>query len=52
MLGKFDPLFIVRYSATHRKDYNKIYRLDAIDAYNHKLVKRINVKGVEVVGNT
>lgn len=52
MLDKFDPLFIVRYSATHKKDYNKIYRLDAIDAYNHKLVKKINVKGVEVVGNT
>ncbi len=52
MLGKFDPLFIVIYSATHKKEYNKIYRLDAIDAYNHKLVKKINVKGVEVVGNT
>lgn len=51
-LKEFNPLFIVRYSATHKKDYNKIYRLDAIDAYNHKLVKKINVKGVEVVGNT
>jgi len=45
-------LFIVRYSATHKKEYNKIYRLDAIDAYNQKLVKRINVKGIEVIGNT
>ena len=41
---EFNPLFIVRYSATHRKDYNKIYRLDAVDAYNQKLVKRIAVK--------
>lgn len=52
MLQEFDPLFITRYSATHKKDYNKIYRLDAIDAYNHKLVKKINVKGVEVVGTS
>ncbi len=52
MLEKFSPLFIVRYSATHKKDYNKIYRLDAIDAYNQKLVKKINVKWVEVIGNT
>lgn len=49
-LKEFNPLFIVRYSATHKKEYNKIYRLDAIDAYNQKLVKKINVKWVEVVG--
>lgn len=38
----------------HKKDkeYNKIYRLDAIDAYNQKLVKKIKVKGIEVVGNS
>ncbi len=48
----FDQLFTLRYSATHKKDFNKIYRLDAIDAYNHKLVKKINVKGIEVVGNS
>ncbi|BFT94451.1 MAG: DEAD/DEAH box helicase family protein [Minisyncoccus archaeiphilus] len=52
MLSEFNPLFILRYSATHRKDYNKIYRLDAIDAYNQKLVKKIKVKGIEVKGNT
>ncbi|VEN74038.1 Restriction endonuclease [Candidatus Desulfarcum epimagneticum] len=51
-LQDFDPLFVLRYSATHKKDYNKIYRLDAIDAYNQKLVKKINVKGIEVVGNS
>lgn len=49
----FNPLFIVRYSATHKrgKEYNKVYRLDAIDAYNQKLVKKINVKGIEVINN-
>lgn len=51
MLHEFNPLFIARYSATHKKDYNKIYRLDAIDAYNQKLVKKIKVKGIEVKGN-
>lgn len=52
LLHEFNPLFVLRYSATHKKDYNKIYRLDAIDAYNKKLVKKINVKGIEVVGNS
>ena len=49
---EFDQLFTLRYSATHKKDFNKIYRLDAIDAYNQKLVKKIGVKGIEVVGNS
>jgi len=48
----FDQLFTLRYSATHKRDFNKIYRLDAIDAYNQKLVKKISVKGIEVVGNS
>jgi len=54
LFKEFDPLFVLRYSATHKKDkeYNKIYQLDAIDAYNQKLVKKINVKGIEVVGNS
>ncbi|MCP5495990.1 MAG: DEAD/DEAH box helicase family protein [Leptospiraceae bacterium] len=54
LLNEFNPLFVLRYSATHRPEqvYNKIYRLDAIDAYNQKLVKKINVKGIEVVGNS
>lgn len=51
LLHEFNPLFNLRYSATHKKEYNKIYRLDAIDAYNNKLVKKINVKGIEVTGN-
>ena len=53
MFAKFNPLFKLRFSATHKKnkEYNKIYRLDAIDAYNQKLVKKINVKGIEVLHN-
>lgn len=49
-LKEFEPLFITRYSATHKEDFNKIFRLDAIDAYNQKLVKKIKVKGIEVRG--
>ena len=45
MLNEFNPLFTLRYSATHKEDfkYNMIYRLDAVDAYNQRLVKKINV---------
>lgn len=51
-LLNFNPLFALRYSATHRDTdkQNMIYRLDAIDAYNRKLVKEINVRGVVQVG--
>lgn len=49
-ITEFNPLFILRYSATHRDDYNKVYRLDAIDSFNQKLVKKISVKGIEVIG--
>ena len=53
MLKEFNPLFILRYSATHKEKFkfNMIYRLDAIDAYNQKLVKKINVKGIELLHN-
>jgi type III restriction enzyme len=51
-LKSFKPLFTLRYSATHREDYNKVYRLDALDAYNMKLVKKISVKGISVKGTT
>lgn len=46
----FNPLFSLRYSATHKTEYNKIYRLDALDAYNRKLVKRISAKGIVFKG--
>lgn len=53
-LKEFNPLFTLRYSATHRADsvYNMIYRLDALEAYNKKLVKKIAVKGISVSGST
>ncbi len=49
-LAKFNPLMILRYSATHRTVHNKIHRLDALDAYNQKLVKKIAVRGIAVKG--
>lgn len=50
-LGKFNPLFTLRYSATPKEKYNLVYRLDAIEAYNKKLVKKIAVKGVTIQGS-
>jgi len=49
-LPKFKPLFILRYSATHRTQHNRIHRLDALDAYNQKLVKKIAVRGIQARG--
>ncbi|MEA3182621.1 MAG: type restriction enzyme [Gammaproteobacteria bacterium] len=49
-LAEFAPLMILRYSATHKTQHNKVYRLDAIDAYNQKLVKKISVRGITVKG--
>jgi type III restriction enzyme len=49
-LAEFNPLMILRYSATHKTEHNKVYRLDAIDAYNQKLVKKIAVRGITVKG--
>lgn len=48
----FNPLFTLRYSATHKVEYNKIFRLDALDAYNKRLVKKIQVKGINLKGST
>lgn len=48
----FKPLFSIRYSATHRVEYNKVYRLDALDAYNKRLVKKIQVKGISLKSST
>ncbi len=52
-LKQFHPLMTLRYSATHRADsiYNMVYRLDAMDAYNRHLVKKIAVKGITETGN-
>lgn len=53
-LKQFNPLLTLRYSATHKKDsiYNMVYRLDAMEAYNKKLVKKISVKGISQSGST
>ncbi len=49
-LTEFNPLFILRYSATHNSLHNKVHRLDALDAYNQKLVKKIAVRGITTRG--
>jgi type III restriction enzyme len=46
-LAALDPLFALRYSATHRNPYNLVYRLTPAEAYRQGLVKRIEVAGVE-----
>ena len=47
-LKNFNPLFCLNYSATHAVKHNTVYVLDALDAYNKRLVKKIEVKGFEV----
>ena len=53
-LKEFHPLLTLRYSATHRADsiYNMVYRLDAMEAYNKHLVKKIAVKGITETGSS
>jgi type III restriction enzyme len=47
-LKEFNPLFCLNYSATHKQHHDLVYVLDALDAYNKKLVKRIEVKGFDI----
>ena len=47
-LKNFNPLFALNYSATHIQQHNLVYVLDALDAFNKRLVKKIEVKGFEV----
>jgi type III restriction enzyme len=49
-LAAFNPLMLLRYSATHRVEHNKVHRLGALDAYQRKLVKKIAVRGITVQG--
>ena len=51
-LAEFNALMVLRYSATHKShhEYTKVHRLDAVDSYNHKLVKKIAVRGITVKG--
>ncbi|KIR03970.1 Type III restriction enzyme, res subunit:DEAD/DEAH box helicase [Lachnospiraceae bacterium TWA4] len=47
-LKNFNPLFSLNYSATHAVKHNTMYVLDALDAFNKRLVKKIEVKGFEI----
>lgn len=49
-LRHFNALFTLNYSATHAIEHDKVYRLDPLDAYNQKLVKKIAVRGISVRG--
>ncbi len=49
-LSRFNALMVLRYSATHKVEHTKVHRLDALDAYNQKLVKKIAVRGITVNG--
>lgn len=49
-LSNFNGLMMLRYSATHKVDHTKVHRLDALDAYNQKLVKQIAVRGITIKG--
>jgi type III restriction enzyme len=47
-LGEMNPLCTLRYSATHVDKHHMVFRLDAVDAYERKLVKQIEVASLEV----
>lgn len=49
-LDEMRPLCTLRYSATHVDKHHMVYRLDAVDAYERKLVKQIEVASLEVQG--
>ncbi|MCA9231982.1 MAG: DEAD/DEAH box helicase family protein [Planctomycetales bacterium] len=49
-ITSLNPLCTIRYSATHRDKLCQVYRLDAVDAYEQRLVKQIEVAGLEVEG--
>ena len=48
-LDELEPLFTLRYSATHKNLYNQIYKLDSYQAYQQNLVKKIKVKTINSV---
>lgn len=49
-LSRFNALMVLRYSATHKDKHTKVHRLDAVDAYNQRLVKKISVRGITMKG--
>jgi len=50
-LSELNPLFVLRYSATHRDIYNLVYKLTPYDAYNLGLVKKIEVLSITEEGD-
>lgn len=49
-LGLMNPLCTLRYSATHADKHHQVFRLDAVDAYERKLVKQIEVASAGIDG--
>ena len=49
-INNLNPLAIIRYSATHREKVNLMYKLNAVDAFEQKLVKQIEVGSVGTEG--
>jgi type III restriction enzyme len=49
-IASLNPLCTFRYSATHRDKHTQLFRLDAVDAYERRLVKQIEVVGLDVEG--
>ncbi|AZM81757.1 restriction endonuclease subunit R [Pseudomonas aeruginosa] len=47
-LDAMNPLCTLRYSATHVDKHHMVFRLDAVDAYERKLVKQIEVASATV----
>lgn len=45
-ISRLTPFCTLRYSATHKRPYNRVYRLGPIEAYDMNLVKRIEVASV------
>lgn len=50
-LSAMHPLCTLRYSATHVNQHHMVYRLDAVNAYEQKLVKQIEVASAGVAGD-
>jgi type III restriction enzyme len=47
-IASLNPMCTLRYSATHVEKHHMLYKLDSVDAYDQKLVKQIEVAGIEV----
>jgi len=50
-ISKFNPLFILRYSATHKEKLNLVYKLGPVDAFKQNLVKKIGVYGNKIINS-